>query len=89
MAVLTSKTNFKAGDAVTAEIINDTVETAIFAKQTADESHQYSTLAKVAAEQASKDSSAAKENATQALAEANDALQKANDVADNASQVAV
>lgn len=37
MAVLTNKTNFKAGDAVTAEVINDTVETAIVAKQTADD----------------------------------------------------
>lgn len=25
MAVLTNKTNFKAGDAVTAEVVNDTV----------------------------------------------------------------
>lgn len=80
MAVLTNKTNFKAGDAVTAEIINDTVETAIVAKQKADDAYQFSTTAKAAAEQASGDSAEAKSNAAQALAEANQALEKADSV---------
>ena len=93
MAVITNKTNYKAGDTVTAEIVNDTIETAIAANATANEASQFAESAKIAAQkaqvdsqQAKQDSTAAKNNAEQAKADAQEALEKANDVAAQAQR---
>ena len=86
MAVLTEKTNFKSGDTVTAEIINDTVETAVVAHQAATEAQKLSSNADKNSSQAAVDSSAAKTNAEQAKLEAREALEKANDVATKAQR---
>lgn len=86
MAVLTEKTNYKSGDTVTAEIVNDTIETAIVANQSATQAKELSASADKNASQAVADSSAAKTNAEQAKLEAREALEKANDVATKAQR---
>ena len=80
MAVLREKTNYKSGDTVTAETINDTIETAIVAHQDATYAKEVSTNADKKSSQAVTDSSTAKTNAEQAKSEAREALEKANDV---------
>lgn len=86
MAVLTEKTNYKSGDTVTAEIINDAVETALVAHEAATEAQKLSSNADKKSTQATVDSSAAKANAEQAKSEAREALEKANDVSAKAER---
>ena len=86
MAVLTEKTNYKSGDTVSAEIVNNTIETAISAHQAATSARELSVSAERNSSQAAADSSAAKTNADQAKLEAHEALEKANDVATKAQR---
>ena len=86
MAVLKRQTNYKSGDTVTAEIVNDTIETAIAANELATEANQFATNADKLSARAAEDSNAAKVSAEQAKIAACEALEKANDVATKAER---